>query len=578
LGQSTFTISGDRLVLTPRESVCGPHLSIDYFFRSLARSCGNRAFGVLLTGTGTDGTLGLAEIKAAGGITFAQDPKTAEQQEMPRSAINYGCVDFILSEQEIANEIGVISRHPYVKSDPTTKESNPFTDDVDSFEKILAMLKGLSHVDFSHYRATTIKRRILRRMAMRSYTTLAQYFAFLTHDVAEIRLLMKDVLINVTSFFRDEAAFASVTANVFPELAKGRGADTAIRIWVVGCSTGQEAYSLAIALIEYFDDKQVRPLLQIFATDISEPSLVKARAGTYPESIQAEVSPERLSRHFTKVTEGYRVNKSIRDVCVFARHDVTADTPFSKIDLISCRNMLIYLSSTLQMRVIPIFHYALNSPGFLLLGNSETTGRSSDLFSIVDQRQRIYGKNRTVRRVHPIALPASAPKKIAALDEPAVAPTSSLAEYQRTADRLVLGRYVPPGVLVDAKLNIIQFRGNSNEFLDHSHGEASLNLLKMLPYGLAQEIKKAVEESQERNAGVERIGIRFHDRNGPRRIDVRINPIRPHGVQDGCLLIVFEKHPLNPIDRDRSSATLPAAPPSGIRRRGSIATGVGHCQ
>ena len=387
---TVMAIAQGRLHLTPRESIPAPHLTIDHFFRSLATACESRAVGVLLSGTGSDGTLGLAEIKAAGGITFAQDPHTAEQGEMPQSAMAHGCVDLVLSLQEIAKEIVSISRHRYLHAPDVAPDHDLFTDEADAYGRVLALLTATGGVDFSHYRPSTIKRRILRRMALRSCRSLADYLPTLNDGVGEAESLLKDVLINVTNFFRDQAVFAAITTAIFPELLKDRGSNSTIRIWVVGCSTGQEAYSLAIGLIEFLDGRSVRPLIQVFATDISEPSLATARAGIYPQTIESEVTPERLRRHFTRIPEGYRINKSIRDLCVFAKHDATAATPFSKIDLLSCRNMLIYLEPAMQARLMSIFHYALNLPGYMVLGNSETTGRSSELFTVIDSKQRLY--------------------------------------------------------------------------------------------------------------------------------------------------------------------------------------------
>ncbi len=529
-----------RLVLSPRESVRGSQLAIDYFFRSLAIEYESQAVGVLLTGTGSDGTMGLAEIKAATGITFAQDPANAEYSEMPRSAIAYGCVDFVLSEVEIANELNSISRHPFLKHSGSTEGDDPFAVEEGTYDRILTLLQMSGGIDFSQYRSSTIKRRILRRMAMRSCLTLPEYIKILTEKPAEGQQLLKDVLINVTNFFRDESVFQALRVRVFPELNVKRSSDSAIRIWVAGCSTGQETYSLAIELVEYLDADPERPMIQIFATDISEHSLIKARNGVYPDNVRAEITPERLRRHFTKVTEGYRVNKSIRDMCVFARHDLISDTPFSKIDLISCRNVLIYLSPTSQMRIMPTFHYALNVPGFLVLGTSETTGRSSDLFNCIDQNARIYSKNKHAARTHPHVPSMHQERAREKIEQHAVAGNSNVSDLQRAADRLALARYAPPGVLIDSEFSIIQFRGSSGDIIDHSSGEASLNLLKMAPYGLALALKELAEEARRLNSEVHRTCVRYRDRSGLREIDLRLSPIRPFGAKSDCLLVSFE--------------------------------------
>ena len=554
---TVMVLAEGRLHLTPRESIPSPHFTIDHFFRSLASACDSRSVGVLLSGTGSDGTLGLAEIKAVGGITLAQDPRTAEQAGMPQSAIAYGCVDIVLSLSEIAQEIVSISHHGYLHATEVVSDHDLFLDEEEAYGRVLAMLTATSGVDFTHYRPSTIKRRILRRMALRSCRSLGAYLPSLKDSVGEVELLLKDVLINVTNFFRDQAVFAAITTTIFPELVKDRGSNSAIRIWVVGCSTGQEAYSLAISLIEFLEGRPVRPPIQIFATDISEPSLATARAGIYPESIESEVTPDRLRLNFTKVPEGYRINKSIRDLCVFAKHDATAVTPFSKIDLLSCRNMLIYLAPAMQARLISMFHYALNIPGYMVLGNSESTGRSSELFTVLDSKQRLYLKNPQPGRLHAPMFPAQASQP-AGSEEHKLGTgglTSPLADYQRAADRLLLGHYAPPGVLIDPEMTIIQFRGETADFLDHARGVASLNLLKMVPYAMAQTLKDAIADARQKNATVELLGVRFRNREVLREIDLRIFPIRPRGLPDGCMLVMFEPH--------RAGMSMPVSPLTG---------------
>lgn len=534
-----LALSDGRLHLTPRSETNGLHLSIDFFMRSLARACANRAIGVVLSGTGTDGTLGLAEIKAVGGITFAQDPASAESPEMPISAIAYGCADLVLTPGEIADELVAIGRHVYLRSDPATPDADPFPHDQGGYAAVLAALKERSHIDFTLYRDTTIKRRILRRMAVRGVATLPDYLRVLGEDANETAILLKDVLINVTSFFRDRVVFDAVRTLVFPRLVNQAGKDTAIRLWVVACSTGQEAYSLAIELIEHADQEANHRPIQIFATDISESSLAMARTGIYPASIEHEVSPERLRRHFSRVPEGYRVNKSIRDLCVFARHDVTADIPFSRIDLISCRNVLIYLTPALQARVIPTLFYTLNAGGFLVLGSSETVGRASDLFDTVDARHRVYVKRAGVGRVHPPVFPGARRHT----DDSAVATVRppSIADLQRAADRIVMNRYAPAGVLVDNDLNIIQFRGRTAPFLEPAQGQASLNVLKMVPHGLAQELAKAIAEAKAQNATLRRQGVRVRDGQHLREIDVEISLVRLPGSVEPAVLVLFEE-------------------------------------
>jgi len=424
---TTLTVAEGVLHLAPRGESHGLHLPIDRFLQSLAADRGAGAIGVILSGSGSDGTLGLEEIKAEGGITFAQDEVSARYSGMPHSAESSGCVDFVLPPEAIARELARIGRHPYLSPDPAA-EGAPPADDEDLFRKALELLRGFSGVEFRDYRETTIRRRILRRMLLHNRQELADYVRLLEEDRSEVEALYEDVLINVTRFFREPETFAELQRSVFPGILKARATDGPVRIWVPGCSTGQEAYSLAMALLEVLAEGTVRIPIQIFATDLSDGvSLRKAREGLYPESIEAEVTPERLRRFFTKEDGGYRIVKSIRDMCVFARHNVAADPPFSRVDLVSCRNLLIYLAPRLQRRIIPTFHYALNPGGFLLLGSAETIGPFPDLFAVADPRHRIYVKRevpllryphfqagepaRPVRGVPPFAaaLPAAVP-------------------------------------------------------------------------------------------------------------------------------------------------------------------------
>lgn len=351
-------------------------MPVDYLFRSLAEDQQARAIGVVRSGTGSDGTLGLCEIKAVADITFAQEEKSAKHTGMPHSAIDSGCVDFVLPPEEIAQRLVEVGTHPYLAAPADKRPAE--TEYETHFKKILAIVRASTGVDFSLYRDTTIKRRIMRRMALHTQRSWAEYVRRLQSDPDEVDALYHDLLINVTSFFRDAELFEALKAEIYPEILKGKSPATPLRIWVPGCSTGQEAYSLAMSLYEFCDDKPFRPAIQIFATDLSDQTaLDKARADTYPESIESEVSPERLRRFFKSEDHVYRIDKSIREVCVFARQNVTADPPFSHLDLIGCRNVLIYLASPLQKRVLPTFHYALNVPGYLVLGTAESVGETT---------------------------------------------------------------------------------------------------------------------------------------------------------------------------------------------------------
>ena len=348
----------------------------------------------------------------------------------------------MLPPEGIARRLAEICNHPYLARGPVEA---PPPESENHFRRMLAAVRAVTGVDFSQYRDTTIRGRILRRMALHGESSLAAYARRLEQDGPEVEALYGDLLINVTGFFRDPALFEALKTSVFPEILKAKPPDAPLRLWVPGCSTGQEAYSLAIALWEFFDDKPSRRPFQIFATDLSDPgSLSRARAGLYPESIEAELTPERLHRFFKKEDLLYRIDKSIRESCIFARQNLTADPPFSHVDLISCRNVLIYMAPALQRRVLPTFHYALNIPGFLVLGSSETVGEFNGLFAAMDRANKIYAKQISASR--PLVQFAVEDYKLPSAAGPRVCATGSTpADYQKEADRLLLSRYAPPG-------------------------------------------------------------------------------------------------------------------------------------
>jgi two-component system, chemotaxis family, CheB/CheR fusion protein len=537
---TTLSIAHGVLQLTPRGEARGPHLPIDHFFKSLAVDRETSAIGVILSGTGTDGTLGLEEIKAAGGITFAQDEQSAKFAGMPQSAIRSGCVDRVLSSEEIARELIRIGQHPYVTPGETEEHAPVAAPDEAHFKKILAVLRFSSGVDFGAYRDTTIKRRILRRMVLNTDESLADYARRLESDSAEINALYQDILINVTSFFREPETFEALKQSVFPQILNGKKPNTPIRIWSPGCSTGQEAYSLAMVLSEFLDDKAVKPAIQIFASDLSDTvSLHKAREGIYPENIEAEVSPERLRRFFTKQDSNYQINKAIRDLCVFAKHNVATDPPFSHLDLISCRNLLIYLAAPLQKRVIPTFHYALNPVGFLILGASETVGSFTDLFGMLDHKQRLYVKKSTAARHYPHF--STENYRSAASARVAAPPAASPADWQRAADRIALGQYAPPGVLVNENFDVLQFRGQTGAYLAPAPGEPNHNLLKMAREGLFLELRSALNECRQNGTAVRRQGVRIRGEGLDREIDLHVLPVKLPHAGERCFLILFDE-------------------------------------
>lgn len=545
------------LKLVPRTKTGGQHMPIDYFLRTLAAVQGSRAIGVILSGMASDGTLGLKAIKAEGGIAFAQDPASAQADGMPRSAIEAGCVDFVLPPAGIAQELARLGRHPYVTREATPGASR--TDgDADPAEgpglrDILALLLKTTGTDFTAYKPTTIRRRIARRMAVNRAHTLAEYAVRLEANPAEVQALYQDCLICVTSFFRDPDAFQALSERIFPRLMKDRPPDMPIRVWVAGCATGEEAYSLAMCLLERAGELAATPALQIFATDLSESALEVARSGKYLESIVQDVRPERLQRFFSQVDGHYQVSKAIREMCVFARHDLGRDPAFSRMDLITCRNVLIYLEPHLQEKVLASFHYALKPTGHLMLGGSETAGASSLLFDPVDKKHRIY--SRIASTQHPALLFGARPPATATgtRTPPAViAKYAGRAELPKEADRILLARYSPPSVVVDSALNILEFRGDTQPYLEHGrHGQASLNLMKMVRRSLLFELRQAVQVARETGAPARRDGLQFQYRNRLWKADLEVIPMKGAVAAERCLLVVFE---------GRAVAVLPEEP------------------
>ncbi|MGZ9272759.1 MAG: CheR family methyltransferase, partial [Candidatus Binatia bacterium] len=510
-------------------------------------------------------------------ITFAQDERSAKFSGMPHSAAESGCVDLIVEPQEIGRRLAHIRAHPYylnlVSQPPPILDIHVDTET--QYRKVLTQVHAVTGVDFRMYRDTTIKRRIMRRMALHTQASLVNYVERLEHDRDEVKALYHDLLINVTSFFRDPALFDALKERVYPAIIDGKPPLATIRVWVPGCSTGQEAYSIAISLLEYFDDKPSRPPIQIFATDISEPtSLDKARAGIYPDSIEAEVGPERLRRFFQKEDHVYRVDKSLRDLCVFARQNLTLDPPFSHVDLVSCRNVLIYLSPTLQKRVLPTFHYALNSPGFLVLGSSESIGDNIDLFEVTDRTNKIYAKRPTANRSFMNFAADNFRHTGHFTEKRSLAPASTPLDFNREVDRLLLGRYAPPGVLVNDNLDILQFRGRTGQYLELPSGEPTTNLLKMAREGLFLELRSAIEEARKQHRSVRRQGVRLRvnwDSGDGRSIDLEVVPVRPPGSHETCFLILFHDTPASDRAADsHGEARQPLSQPSLIEEEREV--------
>ena len=492
-------------------------------------------------------------------MTIAQDPKTAKHWDMPKNAIASGAVDLILPPGEIAHELVRISKHPYIadacESQPEAQaefdekiddKEEIETESIEALRKIFSILKINTQVDFSNYKHATLKRRILRRMAVRRTDTLEAYTKFLRENDDEIKSLYNDILINVTEFFRDPESYKALAEHVFPQLIKKRDPDSPIRIWVAACATGEEAYSIAILIAEFLAEAGSRIPIQIFATDISEPCLQKARVGLYSESNLRGVSKERIKRFFEKVDGGYKINKSIRQLCLFSRHDLNADPAFGKLDLVSCRNILIYFAPILQKRIISIFHYALKLDGFLWLGKSEGTSGATKLFTVVDQKHKIYSKNNVSTPMN-FRFPISA--NIPEVQQASPVSRESRKEsgdFQRDVDRISLSKYAPPSVVVNAEMEILQFRGQTSAYLQNPPGPPVNNLFKMAMPGLLHGLRTALHEAKAQNRQA-RHECEIVDLNGNEgTVSIEVVPANPH-VPPGQrkFVVFFEKGPSN---------------------------------
>lgn len=543
----TMTLSGGILRLVGRTPSETPHLSIDAFFSSLAEQRQSQAIGVLLSGTGSDGTLGLEAIKAAGGMTFAQQPSQARYPQMPQSALAAGCVDMALSLEGIANALVRLSRHPYLRTvNGTDLQEEGRADealDTQAMSHLLSLLKAKTGMDFTAYKPSTLICRLQRRMALQQMEHLSPYVAYVADHPAETEALYQDFLIHVTSFFRDPPLFQALTHQVFPRLVERKGKSEALRLWVAGCSTGEEVYSLAICLLEFLSAQGITLPVQIFATDANEAMLRQARAGIYPSHALLPISAARLQRFFERREEGYQISKSIRDLCIFAPHNLLKDPPFSRIDLLSCRNLLIYLQPAFQVKVLHLCHYALASSGFLLLGTSETVGESRDLFAPVEKRKPLYERRegRTPLPLH-MAVGGDGRKtddrtgETNGMHEP-MTPSLSI---QKEADRQLLANHVPASVVINASMQILYVRGDTSPYLELASGAASFNVLTMARGNLKFGLRSALLSAQKQEHPVHKTGIRIEGATMTREVAVDVIPLKTsQALAERHFLVLF---------------------------------------
>jgi two-component system CheB/CheR fusion protein len=535
-------VAGGALRLVRVEDGKPARHSVDALMRSLALAGGTMAIGVVLSGSGTDGTLGLQAIKNEGGITFVQDPSTAAQTGMPQSAIDAGYADFCLPPAKIGQELMRLAEHPYVSVMGALALAK--APDPRQLARVFVHLRALSGVDFTLYKQSTIERRIGRRMALHRFEKLEDYVALLDDDLNEVRSLYGDLLIGVTHFFRDVEPFDALRNVVFPHLLEDRPPGSRIRIWVAGCATGEEAYSMAIALLEYLGDRASQYRIQVFATDLDEDALVHARNGEYPPSVEVDVTPERLQRFFVRTDGGYQVARRVRDLVVFSRHDLGKDPPFSSLDLVACRNVLIYMQAPLQRRVLGVFHYALAPEGCLLLGASESVGDAADLFSPVDRKLKVYRRRDVATSaVFELGVPGhldgdEAPQATH-VDRPQVS-------VMQIADRKVIEKYAPPGVVVDDQLDILHFRGKTGAFLEPAPGQATLSLLKLMRPELVMALRATLHRARAEGVPASSAPVPIAIDQTVRLVCLDVIPL-PEADPHKCLVVLFREVQAAPV-------------------------------
>jgi two-component system CheB/CheR fusion protein len=535
--------------------------TIDHFLRSLADDQQERAICIILSGTGSHGTLGLKAVKAAGGMAMVQDPATAEYERMPQSAIATGLADYILPVEQMPEALIKYVQHAYVNGGARI-ETAP--QEVDSLTQVLALLRARTGFDFHPYRKKMLTRRVERRMGLNHLDSFSQYVAFLRDHPDEVKLLVKDLFISVTSFFRDPEAFEELANQVIGPLVQQKEADSVIRVWVPGCATGEEAYSLVILLLEQMAAAKKKHVLQIFATDVDQAALDIARQGIYPESIAADLTPERLTRFFTRVDESsYQVSKQVRGPVTFALQNLIADAPFSKMDLISCRNLLIYLEPEVQKKLVALLHFALNEGGHLFLGSSETVGRQTDLFEPVSKKWRVFrriGPSRPERIEFPIATRTEQLGQVHLPGEPGGERLFNLAELTQ---RLVLEELGPAAVLINRKYEILYFLGSTGRYLEQPSGEPTKDVVMMARDGLRTKLRAAVHKAMRDNELVVLTDVQVKRNGDYHPATVRVKPVPASQSAEGLLLITFLDQP---DTVPSSSPSTPASEESLVRQ------------
>jgi two-component system CheB/CheR fusion protein len=515
----------------------GLRLPIDFFLCSLAEDQQERSIGVILSGMGSDGTLGLRAIKEKAGVVLVQEPATAKFDGMPRSAIDAGLADIVAPVDELPGKIVTyLQRTPLIARPEIAPEDKTQS----AMDKVVILLRAHTGQDFSLYKRNTIHRRIERRMGIHQIARIADYVRYLHENSQELDLLFKELLIGVTSFFRDPAAWKHLCEQALPALIADRPPGQALRAWVVGCSTGEEAYSLAIVFRETLEQVKSKGSfsLQLFATDLDRDAIDKARQGVFPDNIAADVSPERLSRFFSKEEHGYRVHREIRETVIFAPQNLIMDPPFTKLDILSCRNLLIYLTPEMQKKLFPVFHYSLNPGGILFLGNAETIGGFTDRFAPVSSKSRIFRRTESALRPEPRGFPPAFGFTLHAGAEAREVKKPPLS-LQFLADQLVLQRYSPAAVLTNDKGDILYISGKTGRYLEPAAGKANWNVFAMAREGLRYELASTFRKALRQKGPVTFQGLKVETNGGEHFVDLTVQTLEEAEPLRGLVMTVF---------------------------------------
>ncbi|MFH1617225.1 MAG: CheR family methyltransferase [Candidatus Margulisiibacteriota bacterium] len=537
-----LSLNKGKLKLTRRKPSDTYNMPIDYFFRSLAKELGSKSIGVILSGTATDGTLGAEAIKAEGGITFAQDLVTAKYPGMPQSAITGNCVDMALPPKKIAAELVRIARHPFISSAGQPVPDRPAVTTDKPMEAIFNILRTAKGTDFLNYKTTTISRRISRRMVLHKISRLKDYARYLREHKDEVNSLYEDLLINVTSFFRDPKVFNTLKKLVIPAILKNKGRNQEVRIWVPGCSSGEEAYSIAICLTEAMTGKTKDLTVRIFATDISDASIDRARQGIFSKHISRDVSPERLKRFFVQSGNSYKIAKQLREMCVFSRQNIFSDPPFSNIDLISCRNLLIYFQPILQKIALQKFHYSLRPDGFLLLGSSESSSGYTALFKTLDQKNKIFTKKHLAHLPAPgMTLDQSRPGIGKKAEKPWSKRPAKETDIENLVNSIVMNKYSPCGVLIDSNMDVVRYMGHTGRYLESASGKPSHNIFKLARGGLFLPLRAAISKAKKTGRTAKKIAQDIRLNKHKAQVSITVIPVKPPQIKEVFYLLLFEE-------------------------------------